>query len=334
MLNLYMWGWPSFLGGADTKFAHLIDLLYQDYNITIISNNSDQLNEQIWTNYMDKYKVNYCSQDNLPSNLDGISLALCNMDFFKNEIYKIAKNKGTKVIWSSEMMWHHGGELEAIKNGYIDKILYVSDIQKSRLNYSANTPWSMTGNYINPDYFPFKERDNIQFTIGRLSRHDPDKYPEDFPIFYELLDIPNVKFRVMGWDDKLKEKYKWHNFDDRWELLWPNQEDQVNFLHSLDLFVYPLGHKFTESWGRSTVEAMLTGAIPFVQTGHNLENLIENGKSGYVLDDFQDIKFHVNYLYRNEDYRKNMARQCSEHARNELCNREKHLNIWKEALDV
>ena len=30
----------------------------------------------------------------------------------------------------------------------------------------------------------------------------------------------------------------------------------------LDLFVYPLGHQFIESWGRVVAEAMLTGCVP------------------------------------------------------------------------
>lgn len=332
--NLYMWGMASFYGGADTKFAHLIDLLHQEFNITVIPNHDAQLSDAYWSDYYKKHGVNFCSKNDLPRSLNGVSLALCNDKFFDDNLCKLAKEKGTKVIWSAEMMWHREGEKKAIEDGYVDKVLYVSEIQKSRLSYPDNVPWAITGNYINPDQFPFKERDNVRFTIGRLSRADPDKYPEDFPVFYELLSIPNVKFRVMAWSDELRAKYKWHDFDDRWDLLGESQENQLEFLYSLDLFVYPLGHKFTESWGRSTVEAMLTGAIPFVQTGHHLENLIESGQSGYVLDDFEEVKFHINYLYKNERFRRDMSAECSRHAREELCNREEHIKIWKEALDV
>lgn len=333
-MNLYIWGWPSFLGGADTKVAHLIDLLHEDYDITVIPNDPNRLTEQFWVDYILKYGAHCCSVNSLPSKIDGISLSLCNPHLFKDGIIDKINERGTKLIWSTEMVWHHDGELEAIKNGKISKVLYVSEIQKSKLRYPNTVPSSMTGNYINPAYFPFKERDNVRFTIGRLSRHDGDKYPADFPVYYESLGIPNVKFRVMAWSNDLRIKYRWHVFDDRWDLLEANQETQLDFLQSLDLFIYPLGHRFTESWGRSTVEAMLTGAIPIVPSGHNFNNLIEHGVSGFILDDFQDVKSEAQRLYRDNEYRKRMSRQCANYAREKICDREHHLKIWKEALDV
>src|SRR5262249_39650067 len=118
-------------------------------------------------------------------------------------------------------------------------------------------PSVLTGNYIDPKFFPFRERKNSTFAIGRLTRPAPDKYPEDFPVFYEALELPDTRFRVMAWDKDLAHKYRWHHFDERWDLLPPLQEPSLKFLHSLDLFVFPLGHTCTEVWGRAAVEAML-----------------------------------------------------------------------------
>lgn len=331
--NLYIWGWPSYLGGADTKLAHLISLIHEDYYITVIPNDANQLRDKTWTDYLDSFGVKYCSINDVPMRLDGISLSMCNPRFFDGGLCQLAKSRGSKVVWSAEMMWHHNGELDAVRDGLVDKVLFVSEVQRSRIHYPG-VPWSMVGNYIDPQYFPYEERSNDRFTIGRLSRQDPDKYPEDFPVFYESFDIPDIKFRVMAWSADLGDKYKWHYFDNRWDLLAPNQETQLEFLQSLDVFMYQLGHKFTESWGRSTVEAMLTGVIPFVQTGHNFENLIEHGVSGYILDDFCDINDHLKALYEDSSLRRKMSKRCAEYARERLCNREEHRRIWKEALDV
>jgi hypothetical protein len=151
-------------------------------------------------------------------------------------------------------------------------------------------------------------------------------------VFYECLELPEVRFRVMAWDEGLRRKYRWHPFDARWNLLEAEQESQVDFLHSLDLFVYPLGHDFTESWGRSTVEAMLTGTIPLVPPGHHLENLMVHGESGFVCGDFRDYQEHAHALFRDAPRRRALARQCHEHAAGVLCNAEEHRRRWLEVF--
>src|SRR5260221_12249710 len=109
--------------------------------------------------------------------------------------------------------------------------------------------------------------------------------------------MPEASFRVMAWDYKVSQKYRWFKFDGRWELLAASKETQVDFLHSLDLFVYPLGHNFRESWGRSTVEAMLTGCVPLVPVGHHFENLMIHGETGFICNDFLEWKEYAQRLY-------------------------------------
>jgi hypothetical protein len=330
---VYVFGWPSFLGGADTKLAHLLVLLRGHFDLTLIPNDAFRLKEKVWTDYMDRYGVRYTLLKRLPKHLDGVALSLCNDRFFTDGHIKEARKRGLKVIWSSEMMWHHAGELEAVQAGLIDRVLYVSELQRSFLAKGyGKLPHVITGNYIHPEFFPFKERRHKTFTIGRLSREDPAKYPEDFPVFYECLGLPDTRFRVMAWSKELARKYRWHRFDERWELLEPEAEAQVKFLHSLDLFVYPLGHTFWESWGRSTVEAMLTGAIPMVPPGHHLDHLVVHGQTGFICHDFLEYQEHAQRLYYDYPLRRRLSLACREHAATKLCNPADHLKLWQEAL--
>lgn len=331
--NLYIFAWPSFLGGADTKLLHLLPLIHEHYTITLIPNYEDLIKEKIWTRYLDKLGIKYCLFEALPNKLTGVGFSLCNSRFFVDRIAHRAKEKGLRIVWSSEMMWHHEGELEAIKEGIVDKVLYVSELQKKYLGKGyAGVPSRMTGNYLNPKSFPFRHRRNETFTIGRLSRPDPVKYPEDFPVFYERLELPDVRFRVMAWDEAMAQKYAWHKFDSRWDLLQPEQEKQAAFLHTLDLFIYPLGHQFRESWGRSTVEAMLTGCIPLVPPGHHLDHLIEHEVSGFFCHDFTEYQGYAQELYHDYERRSKLSRQCRTHAVEKLCNREEHAKLWREVF--
>lgn len=331
--KLFIFGWPSFVGGADTKLAHLLVLLHEHCDITVVPNEGRHIHNKTWTRFLEKLGVKYGLLDRLPAKLTGFGLSISNQCFFTHRIAHRAKERGLTIVWSSEMMWHHQGELEAVRDGLIDKVLYTSELQMQVLSPGyGSLPGAITGNYIDPSYFPFKERRNEVFAIGRLSRADLAKYPEDFPVFYESLDLPEVRFRVMAWDEKLRQKYRWHRFDSRWELLKAEQEGQIGFLHSLDLFVYPLGHNFTESWGRSTVEAMLTGAIPLVPPGHNLENLLVDGETGFVCGDFLEYQRHAHALFNDRPMREAMAQRCHEHAVHTLCNREEHLMLWLEVF--
>lgn len=327
--QLFIFGWPSFLGGADTKLAHLLVLLHAHLEITVVPNENRHLHNKTWTKFLDKLGVKYSMLDRLPPKLHGFGLSLSNEYFFTQRIAHRAKERGLQMIWSSEMMWHHAGELDAVKQGIVDTVLYTSEFQKAHLAPGyGQLPGFITGNYIDPSFFPFQERQSPVFTIGRLSRAALEKYPEDFPVFYERLLLPEVRFRVMAWDAALRHKYRWHRFGERWDLLKAEQESQVAFLHSLDLFVYPLGHNFKESWGRSTVEAMLTGAIPLVPAGHHFENLLVHGQTGFVCQDFLEYKQYSHQLFYDYALRQRTARQAREHAVEKLCNREEHLKAW------
>ena len=276
--RVFVFCWPSHIGGADTKLV----LLHRDIWFTVIPNDEEGLKEREWVKYLERLGIHSTLLERLPRDLTGCAFSLSNTRFFADRIAHRAKERGLKIVWSSEMMWHHTNELDAVREGVIDYVLYASEFQRSILqpNY-GDLPGRVTGNYIDADDFPFLERRNPTFTIGRLSRHDPLKYPENFPVFYESLGLEDTAFRVMAWSHDLAREYRWHEFDERWDLLAPAEEPTTRFLQSLDLFVYPLGHRFQESWGRSTVEAMLTGAIPLVPRGHHFEQLVVNGESGF-----------------------------------------------------
>jgi glycosyltransferase involved in cell wall biosynthesis len=269
----------------------------------------------------------------LPKQLDGVALAICEKEFFLSGKGLEVKRRGLKLVWSNEMMWAFPGEAEAVKQGLIDRVLFVSEFQaKAFANIYNGTPSFNVGNYIDPDDYAWRERKNARFTIGRLSRADPKKYPMDFPVFYESLGLNDVRYRVMAWNHDLQKQYRWHRFGPEWELLTERKEPALKFLYSLDLFLYPLGHRVKESWGRAVVEAMLTGCVPIVPAGHQFHKLMTHGATGFICQEFSEFKAAVRELYENYPLRMRTGRQAAEFAREKLCNPEEHRNRWKEAL--
>lgn len=332
---LYIFGVPGKVGGAATKIRHLIYLLKDVYTITVVLNHVSWMKCKDVTRFLDSQNAKYCLMRDLPTKTDAKALVICELDFFKSGRARQLKSRGMKVIFSNEMMWLFEGEEAAVKEGLVDKVLFVSDFQAcSFAAIYSGVPSAIPGNYVAPEDFSFVERTNARFTLGRLSRPDMDKYPEDFPVFYEEFGIRDARFRVMAWDEKLARKYRWHRFSDAWDLLPAGKEDTERFLQSLDLFVYPLGHRVKESWGRSTVEAMLTGCIPLVPIGHQFHCLIEPGEAGYLCDSFESFRNRVLELHDDHALRRRMSRNCAEHARAALCNADQHREVWMRALSI
>lgn len=359
-VKLYWFNWPSHIGGADTKFVHLLSLLSRDFDLTVVPNGPQYLEQKTWRDYLDSLCVRAALLEDLPGQVDGWAVSMCNQAFFGEGQAAEMQRRGARVVWSNEMMWHFPGELDAMARGGVDRVLYVSPAQRMALEpgyrdaLAANSvvegeaelfggiprrqgaplEWMMTGNWIDPSFFPCRPRgeNGKPFTVGRLSRPDPDKFPDNFPKFYERLGLRNpVRFRVMGWSDQLRERWCEHEFDARWELLPTAAEPVSEFLDSLDVLVYSLSPRFRESWGRAVVEAMLCGVIPIVPRGggHHLENLIHHGVSGFLCDDEADYGRWARALHDDPELRRRLSAGAREDACTRHCNPETHLSLWR-----
>jgi len=369
MPPLYFFNWPSLVGGADTKFVHLLPLLCREAEVTVIPNTAERLAEPGWREWVESLGAKSCLLEQLPESLEGWAVSLCNADFFSKGIWHEARRRGLKIAWSSEMMWHFPAELGAVMFGWIDVVLYVSPVQRAALepgylhalSGGSESPrtlaladpeavagtmrtangralrWAMPGNFIDPAAFPFKERgvEDRPFAIGRLSRPDPDKFPDDFPGTYERLGLRDpCRFRVMAWSDRLRERWSNYEFGDRWEMLPPAAEPTTDFLHSLDVLMYEVSPRFSESWGRAVVEAMLTGAVPLVPSDrrHHLRNLVQHGTAGFHCDGPPDYARYGKLLQDDPVRLAEMSRAARNWAETRLCNPAKHVALWTDVF--
>ena len=308
-------------------------MLKPHFGINCVLGDERFLKDRETPRFLNSIGVQSILRRELPKKIDGIALGICELDFFSTCTARRIKEAGLKLVWSNEMMWEFKGEAEAVKEGLIDRVLFVSELQRAafaKLYHGIDS--RVIPNYITPEDFPFVERANSTFTIGRLSRPDPVKFPMDFPVFYEELGLDDVKFRVQAWSKELEKKFNWHRFDTRWELLPPNKIPAAKFLQSLDLFVYPLGHQFIESWGRVVAEAMLTGCVPIVPAGHQFHNIFRHGEHGFICKTFAEYRDAVHELHDHASLRREMGRKAADYARHELFDHEKHKRMWIDAL--
>ena len=132
-LPIYCFNWPSNVGGADTKFVHLLLLLHREYDITVVPNTREQFEQVKWRRWLAGLGVKAALLEDLPPKLSGWGLSLCNGKFWGEGLGIEAHRRGLRIVWSSEMMWHHPGEIAAARLGLMDKVLYVSEVQRAAL---------------------------------------------------------------------------------------------------------------------------------------------------------------------------------------------------------
>ena len=198
---LYLFGVPGKVGGAATKITHLIRLLHRDFQITVVPPSHQSAKDREVRSLMEPFQVRAVPLKELPKQLDGVGLAICERDFFATGRARELKERGLRLVWSNEMMFAFKGEAEAAQAGGIDRVLFVSEFQAQAFaDTHRGVPSFLTGNYIDPDDFPWHERRHPVFTLGRLSRADLEKYPLNFPSFYEELGLKEVRYRVMAWN--------------------------------------------------------------------------------------------------------------------------------------
>jgi hypothetical protein len=206
---LYLFGTPGGVGGAATKIAHLLKLLHREFSITVVVADPRLVKEKDVLRYTEPLGIPVRLLKHIPEKLEGIAMAICELNFFTSGAAVSAKARGLKIVWSNEMMWPFKGEEEAAKSGVIDRVLFVSDFQATAFaQLYEDVSQVQTGNYIDPDDYAWRERRNPVFAIGRLSRPDPKKYPLDFPVFYEEFGCDDIKYRVMAWSAELRKQYR------------------------------------------------------------------------------------------------------------------------------
>ena len=393
--QVYLFGWPSGLGGADTKAGHLLRLLHGDFAWTLVPNDPGVLEDAGMRRWLEGLGVRAARWEDLPGRLEGTGLGICNSWWLTHGRAIEARGRGLRLVWGNEMMWHHAAELAAVASGLLEAVLYVSPEQRAVLEpgYAraamAVPPardagevapdtgpgasgrlgalrWWDVGNFVDPEAFPMRgaadgERFAGEFVIGRLSRADPGKYPEDFPESWERLGLSRrsgrVRHRVMAWSDQMARLFSRHpelarawrrwkrsrtvaptgrhaGTGARWELLPPLAEEAGAFLRSLHLYVYALGEA-NESWGRSTVEAMLSGAVPLVPADprHHLHRLVPHGVAGYHCRPRGEWGKYARLLQRDAPLREGMARAGRDWAARVLCDPARHRAVWREVLE-
>lgn len=340
MQNIYFFHWPSDLGGADTRLKELIQCFSNSnqYNLFCIPNDDFRLKEVSNSKFLEENNVKILSWKDLPKSESGYAIAFCNFRLFSEDWRaKKIKNIGLKLIWSNDMMWTTKEEISCLKDKLVSAHIYTSQFHKQILEKKAPELKSLKS-FILPNYFHFnnyqkttkKENLKNKFVIGKLSRADEMKFGENFPLFYDKMPVENPKFRIMGWKQKLSNKFKWFEFNkDRWELLPENQESIIEFLSQLDLYVFNAHHDYIENQSRAMIEAQLLGVPVIAPNYGNFPNMVWHGRNGFIYDTIEDCYKYISLLSKDKALYNELSHNSRSLSKTVWTNSNTQLKYWE-----
>jgi len=249
--EIWVCGFPSTLGGADTELDHNIDLWTQcgvDVHLMPVTPPDNPA-------MVKKCKNRGCSIHKWQPALfkDKVVVAFCTKLFLESLETIHNYGKPALVIWFNCMTWTFDEEKKAIESGLIDLHGFVSSYQESLLRPALEKHGKIEGfqdyqPYYNITTPPIMKTRNGHFSMGRLSRPDPAKYSQDmWRIFGKVCSPVPTKTFIMGWDDKIKERCGAPPNDLDWMIISPNAKSQAEFYGLIHVLIHKTGGS-KESW--------------------------------------------------------------------------------------
>lgn len=283
--RVFLAGYPSDIGGANTEAWHLVRL-WRKLGIEVHLIPTWRLRG----GYHGKLQALGCTTHratpetlaDVPGLRGATVVSLCNRGFM-DHLDKF-KALGCRTIWLNCMTQLFDWEVQTYeRHGLPDLFIFQSEYQRkclesqlARFGYKPEIARLIRGSFI-ADEFPwnFKPRGN-EFFVGKLARPDAEKWPAD--LWQTLEPIPERRAVLMGVDDAIAKTLgpapAWA------EVLKPGAVPAKDFYARLHCLMAIGGAK--ENWPRVGLEAMAAGVPIIAPDEGGWREMIRHGETGFL----------------------------------------------------
>jgi glycosyltransferase involved in cell wall biosynthesis len=192
------------------------------------------------------------------------------------------------------------------------------------------------GEFTSLSDIKLKKQNENSFNIGYIGTLDYRKLNPNFIDYCASLDIPNVKFTLVGNPDKkeiLLHEAKGKGIQDK--FIFTGFVDNIKKqMEQFDLFIYLLNPEHFGTTDNALLEAMAAGLPIVILNQCGEKYLIKHMESGIIVNDVQDFKKWVQYLYQNEEVRIKIGKKAREVAVKEYSTMNSVLKLEKKYDEV
>lgn len=315
--EIWVAGYPSTLGGADTELDHNIDLWRSrgvEVHLVPMFGATDDMRRRCDERgcHTHEYRSDIFADKRVAS--------WCNGQFLELLPEIMREGPPASVTWFNCMTWTFPREVEAHSKGWIDRFGFVSRYQEGLLRpqLEQSGPVRSVPGYRPffslPEQRPAPRPVDGYFAIGRLSRDDAQKYPHDlWQTFVKVLSPRPLKFFVMGWGPNALQRCgspPETGLD--WMTMGECYEPVERFYARLHCIIHKTGGS-RESYCRIVPEAYAHSVPVIVEDDYAFPELVIDGETGFRCADSTEMAFRASQLAYDEALRRRIVDNAWEH---------------------
>jgi glycosyltransferase involved in cell wall biosynthesis len=333
--EVWVAGFPSYYGGADTELDHLIDL-FRDHDVAV------NLVPMFGTdpNMERTVRARGCAIHTYRDDVfkDRVVVSFCNGEFLAKLPAIQRAGRPARVIWFNCMTWLFDHEKTAHQHGWIDCFGFQSSYQQKYL-WPLLTAMRPVRTFPYRPYFNtrriewrYREWDGC-YKLGRISRDDGNKFAADTWRIFDRVLVPaslKKKVYILGYGPNAAAKIgpAPHSLD--WRTWSGNEIPSTDFYRTVDTMIHKTGGS-RESYGRVLVEAHAHGVVPIVERDYAFPELVIHGETGFMTSDSDEMSYYASELAMNPKKHRELAENGRRHVE-KLGDSEQCWRGWLEVL--
>jgi hypothetical protein len=334
--EIWVAGFPSYYGGADTELDHLLDLLRAN-GVSVNFVPMFGADENMTRSVLERG----CSIQAYHPEVfrERTVVSFCNGHFLARLPEIVAAGRPASVIWFNCMTHLFEDEKRAHAMGWIDYFGFGSNYQQLCLapELEQIRPFRTFDYrpYFNVDRIVWKYREwDGTYRVGRISRDDGDKFAADTWRIFDRVLVPRQlkkKVYVLGYGPNAAQKIGAAPAGLDWRTWAGNEIPATEFYRTIDTMIHRTGGS-RESYCRVLIEAYAHGVVPIVENDFAFPELLVQGETGFMTSDSDEMSYYASMLAMQPERHRRMAENGRSHLERRLTNPDICWNGWTSVL--
>lgn len=310
MDSIYVVGFPSRVGGADTELDHQIRC-WQTLGLRVHLIPTGRLDANLRALGMEERGCVVHAPGDWKACRGGHVISYCNGEFLQH--LREIKDQARSTTFVNCMTWLFEAEKQAHQQGLIDHFLYQTDharlrVQDELVRLNPRFRWHKVRPYFDPHEFPFiAARRPDRFRFGRISREDADKFHPAQLWVYETMVAPVLKSGIiLGINDRIREKI---GREPNWIQGYRAGELPAPQLYAHAECLIQMTETY-ENLPRIGFEAMASGSLLIVDDRGGWRELVEHKQTGFLCRDQREFVYYASRAAFEREERRQMVERA------------------------